>query len=191
MTPRITNQRIVHTGHVDLSINEIDVEGRIVTREIVEQKDAVAVLPYDRRRKVAMFVEILRAPVLLKAALLALLEAPAGLIDPGENARSAALRELAEETGLVVEDMRQVATVWSTPGVSTERITLFLAQYNTASRRGDGGGVSDEQGQMKVLERRLPGLIESGDVVDLKTLALLLQLRTEEPDLFIFSRAGG
>jgi nudix-type nucleoside diphosphatase (YffH/AdpP family) len=191
MTPRITNQRIVHAGHVDLSINEIDVEGRIVTREIVEQKDAVAVLPYDRRRKVAMFVEILRAPVLLKAALPALLEAPAGLIDPGEDARSAALRELAEETGLVVEDMRQVATVWSTPGVSTERITLFLAQYDTASRRGDGGGVSDEQGQMKVLERRLPGLIESGDVLDLKTLVLLLQLRTEEPDLFIFSRAGG
>ncbi len=191
MTPRITNQRIVHTGHVDLSINEIDVEGRIVTREIVEQKDAVAVLPYDRRRKVAMFVEILRAPVLLKAALPALLEAPAGLIDPGEDARSAALRELAEETGLVVEDIRQVATVWSTPGVSTERITLFLASYDTASRRGVGGGVSDEQGQMKVLERRLPGLIESGHVVDLKTLALLLQLRTEEPNLFVFSRTGG
>ncbi len=191
MTPRITNQRIVHTGHVDLSINEIDVEGRIVTREIVEQKDAVAVLPYDRRRKVAMFVEILRAPVLLKAALPALLEAPAGLIDPGEEARSAALRELAEETGLVVEDIRQVATVWSTPGVSTERITLFLASYDTASRRGVGGGVSDEQGQMKVLERRLPGLIESGHVVDLKTLALLLQLRTEEPNLFVFSRTGG
>jgi nudix-type nucleoside diphosphatase (YffH/AdpP family) len=191
MTPRITNQRIVHTGHVNLSINEINVQGRIVTREIVEQKDTVAVLPYDRRRKVAMFVDILRAPVLLKAALPAPLEAPAGLIDPGEDARSATLRKLAEETGLVVKDTRQVATVWSTPGVSTERITLFLAQYDTARPRGDGGGVSDEQGQMKVLERRLPGLIESGAVVDLKTLALLLQLRTEEPDLFVFSRTGG
>lgn len=190
MTPRITNQRIVHTGHVDLSINEIEIDGVVVTREIVEQKDAVAILPYDRRRKVATLVEILRAPALMKAGISALLEAPAGLIDPGESARTAAVRELDEETGLAVQEAREIATVWSSPGVSTERITLFLATYDASSRRGDGGGIGDERGQLKVVDRRLPGLLESGVIADLKTLALLLHLRIEEPGLFVNAEAA-
>lgn len=59
----------------------------------------------------------------------ATLESPAGIIDPGETAEFAAVRELREETGIVVEesDLELVATYYPSVGGTSERITAFLA----------------------------------------------------------------
>lgn len=74
-------------------------------------------------------------------------EMPAGMIDGDETPEEAAVRELREETGLVVSTtcLRRVATVFPSIGGSTEFVHLFIADLpethaqDREEAQGDGG----------------------------------------------------
>jgi hypothetical protein len=73
------------------------------------------------------------------------------------------------------------------PGISTERMTLYLAAYGPADRVADGGGVAAEGEDIAVVEltlKALAELMERGALVDMKTLALTQALRLRRPELF-------
>jgi len=75
------------------------------------------------------------------------IELPAGLIgdDAGgedEDAATAAVRELEEETGYHAARMEDLGEYYSSPGMVTEAFTLFRAYDLT--RVGPGGGVEGE-----------------------------------------------
>lgn len=57
-----------------------------------------------------------------------LLELPAGVLEPGEDARTTGERELMEETGHRAGSIRELATIWTSPGYTSERSTLLLAE---------------------------------------------------------------
>ncbi|MFO7715671.1 NUDIX domain-containing protein [Desulfosarcina sp.] len=54
-------------------------------------------------------------------------EIPAGTLDPGEDARCCAERELTEETGYAARHFEKLAEIIPLPAYSDERIHLFLA----------------------------------------------------------------
>jgi hypothetical protein len=86
---------------------------------------------------------------------------------------------------VVTGDLDPVATVWSSPGVSAERISLYLAACCFAGR-GAGGG-NGEHENIEVLEVPLAELaarLDRGEVADMKLLALAQTLRLRRPDLF-------
>lgn len=56
------------------------------------------------------------------------LEIPGGMIDPGEEAGEAALRELREETGYEADEMVSLGRVSSNPAILTNFAHLFLAK---------------------------------------------------------------
>ncbi|MBD2336411.1 NUDIX hydrolase [Calothrix sp. FACHB-156] len=57
------------------------------------------------------------------------IELPAGSFDPQEeSAEVAAVRELAEETGYVTQEVRKIATLYDKPSKDTNQIHLFLAE---------------------------------------------------------------
>jgi 8-oxo-dGTP pyrophosphatase MutT (NUDIX family) len=56
-----------------------------------------------------------------------LVEVPAGLVDPEESADQAARRELREECGLEAESWEALASAYSSPGFTDERIHVHLA----------------------------------------------------------------
>jgi ADP-ribose pyrophosphatase len=64
-----------------------------------------------------------------------LVEVPAGLVDPGESPEECARRELQEECGLEAERWEELASAYSSPGYSDERIHVYLA---TGLRRVGG-----------------------------------------------------
>jgi hypothetical protein len=73
------------------------------------------------------------------------------------------------------------------PAVSSERIHLFLAPYETADRVAAGGGMAEEGEEIEVLERPLDALLQEADagtLTDIKTLALVWSLARRRPDLF-------
>ena len=73
------------------------------------------------------------------------------------------------------------------PGVSTERMWMYLAPYTAARRTGPGGGLAGEQENITVEEHLLSDLArmaDAGSLTDLKTLLLLTTLRLRRPDLF-------
>jgi nudix-type nucleoside diphosphatase (YffH/AdpP family) len=115
-----------------------------------------------------------------------LLEAPAGILDeddPGDCAR----REAHEEVGLNLRALEPLGAAWPCPGMSTERIHLFLAPYGQDDRIGAGGGLAEEHEDIEVVEMplsKLWAMVEQGEVLDLKTLFLVQALRIRRPDLF-------
>ncbi len=157
-----------------------------IVREVEHHGDAAAVLPYDVERRVALLVSLSRAPPIVVGIDAPFLEAPAGMIEDGDAAETAK-RELVEEAGLRVREVQPVGVVWSSPGVSTERLHLFLAPYSQADRIGAGGGIADEHEDITVAETPLASLAakaDRGEIADMKTLALLLLLRARRPELF-------
>ena len=54
-------------------------------------------------------------------------ELPAGKLEPGEDPLVTARRELTEEAGVSARDWRSLGTYFSSPGVLTEVLHLFLA----------------------------------------------------------------
>jgi 8-oxo-dGDP phosphatase len=95
----------------------------LVDRDVVEHPGAVAILALDDDERVLMIRQY-RHPV---GRLL--WEIPAGLRDvAGEPLHVTAQRELLEEAGYRAVGWQVLADAFSSPGISTERVRIFLAR---------------------------------------------------------------
>ncbi len=161
-------------------------DGRTMAREILNSADAAAVLPYDPEQRKVILIRQFRAPVMHVEGRDAFVEAVAGLLDEDEP-EACARRETMEEAGIRVRTLEPVVTAWSAPGITTERLHLFLAPYTAADRVGEGGGLADEHEEIEVLEigiDELMRLLEQGAIADMKTLVLVQALQLRHPELF-------
>lgn len=185
MPVEIVRTRTAHEGWTRLLVATIRLEtGDEIQREVEDHGDAVAVLPYDPERRRALLIRQLRAPVLFAGGPPAILEAPAGQLDE-DDPEDCARREAHEEVGLRLGALEYVAAPYASPGLSTERISLYLAPYTAADRVAEGGGDSSEQiAVVEVALGELDAMLEGGAFADLKTVALVQALRLRHPDLF-------
>jgi nudix-type nucleoside diphosphatase (YffH/AdpP family) len=187
MTYEITGVETLHHGWARYLTATIRLpDGRIMTREIEDHGTAVGVLPYDAGRKTAILVRQFRAPVMYATQQRDFLEAIAGTVEEPDPAE-AAKREAHEEAGLQLTTLEPVGTVWAMPGISTERMSLYLAPYTQASRVGDGGGLDHEHERITVVEMplaELAAMADAGALADMKTMLLVQTLRLRHPGLF-------
>ena len=187
MKPEIIDRNTAYGGYVTVERLVIGFpDGGMVVREIESHGDSVAVLPYDVKRRCALTVSQLRAPALAAAGKDLVIEACAGMIED-ETERATVLREADEELGVRLSSVEFIARVWSSPGVSTERTSLFLAPYRAGDRVGKGGGLKAENEDLTVIETPLADLAaeaDKGEIVDAKLLTLVLALRLRHPELF-------
>jgi len=186
--PEIMGRSVAYTGYLMVEKLHIKLaDGTLVFRDIEAHGDAAAVLPYDVERRCALVVRLFRAPAFSVTREIAVEEACAGMIEK-EDDEAAARREASEELGVALHGLERVARVWSSPGVSTERQSLFLATYVAADRVGKGGGFAGEHEGITVVERPLDQLardLDEGRMVDGKLVTLILALRLRRPQLFI------
>lgn len=187
LTIELRRVETVYQGFVTLmSATFTGPDGANFRREIEHHGRAACVLPYDPERRTALLVNLPRAPVIWAGGPPELLEAPAGMVE-NEDAEETAIREAMEECGVILRRLEPVGSPFSTPGVSSERIDLFLGAYCAADRTGPGGGVAGENEHIGVEEVPLQLLwtwVEQRRIEDLKSLALILALRVRRPELF-------
>ena len=154
-------------------------------REIEDHGRAACVLPFDPARRTAVVIRQLRAPPLY-AGQPDVLEAIAGLIDDDEPPE-AARREAMEEAGLRLAALEHVTTAWPMPGLSTERMDLFLGEYAAADRVAAGGGIAEDHEHIEVIElplRDLAAMVDGRQEMDMKLIVLMQTLRLRRPELF-------
>jgi nudix-type nucleoside diphosphatase (YffH/AdpP family) len=187
MSISIDHVETLHAGWGQYLIATVRLaDGTTVRREIEHHGAAACVLPYDPARKTAILVRQFRAPVFYIAGAAETLEAIAGVIE-NESPVECIKREALEEAGLQLAALEPVGAVFTMPGISTERMHLFLAVYGASDRVGEGGGVAAEHEGTLPVETpllALSAMADAGTLADLKTLALLQTLRTRRPDLF-------
>ena len=81
------------------------------------------------------------------------------MIDTGETAEQAAIREVFEETGYRIANPRPIGKYFSSPGGSDERFFLYFARVGDAQRKGNGGGIVGEE-DIKVFRLGLATLFD-------------------------------
>jgi ADP-ribose pyrophosphatase len=120
---------------------------------IFERGDAVATLIYNRDTARVVLVEQFKMPTLDKSATGGwIVEVAAGMIKDGETPEQAVVREALEETGFQISEPEHIATFFSSPGGSTERIFLYYAVVTEADRAGSGGGNRQEGEDIRNVE---------------------------------------
>jgi 8-oxo-dGTP pyrophosphatase MutT (NUDIX family) len=115
-------------------------DGEMVAREVVEHPGAVAVVALDSGGSV-LLIRQYRHPA---AAML--WELPAGLRDvEGEPLLQTAQRELLEEAGYRATEWLVLVDSYTSPGISTERIRIFLARDLTLVPEPERGYVPEHE----------------------------------------------
>ena len=168
--PTVESTTVFQGKILNLRVDKVRMpSGRLATREIAEHSPSVCVVPIDPDGNVVM-VKQYRKP-----AESELLEVVAGGVDGDEIAEDAALRELQEEIGFTAGKLRHLSSSWVAPGWCTGLMHIYLAtDLSPASLPPD----SDENiSVVTVPFHRVPDLIKSGDIQDLKSIASLLLAR--------------
>jgi nudix-type nucleoside diphosphatase (YffH/AdpP family) len=156
-----------------------------LTRLNLDRGDSAAAILHDPERDVVIFTEQFRYPTLDNGHGW-LLEAPAGMIaeaDPMASLR----REIQEEIGFDVEEVRWIGTFYVSPGGTSERIFLYYAAVSPADKTGAGGGIGEED--IRVVEipfRDAIRMMTEGAIMDAKALIGLQWMLLRYPEL----RAG-
>lgn len=142
---------------------------------IFERGDAVAALILNRDSGEVVLVEQFRAPTLEKGRNDGwMIEAPAGMIRGNESPEQAVTREVLEETGYRIESPEHIATFFSSPGGTSERIFLFYAVVEDADKIGQGAGNREDGEDIRVVTMSVEDLFER-----------LRQAAVEDPKLII------
>lgn len=164
-------ERIFNGNYMKLDVWDVQLpDGRRAKREIVQVRDAVAILPVDRDGN-AYLVRQYR-PAIERTVL----EIPAGLIDDGEKKEEAVVRECEEETGWVPESLQFMITYAHAMGYSTGYISLFLGT-NLRETGRIHLDASEHLEPVVMPFQELISLVEKNEIVDPKTILAVLMAK--------------
>ncbi|HKL13174.1 MAG TPA: NUDIX hydrolase [Halanaerobiales bacterium] len=90
-------------------------------REVVEHSGGVAIIPVTEEGNILMVKQYRIAVDEI------VLELPAGKLEEDEDVKLCAVRELEEETGYRPTDIKELFHFYTTPGYSSEKLHLFIA----------------------------------------------------------------
>ncbi len=115
-------RRLVHHGRsIEVYVEQAVLpNGQTVELDVVRHPGASAVVPFTSATDVILIRQFRHA------AGGTIYEVPAGKLD-GDTPEACAARELEEEAGQRAGRLEKLATIWTTPGFTDEKIHLFAA----------------------------------------------------------------
>ena len=166
--PARIGTRRIHTGKI-IKLDSDHVrfpDGSTGEMDIIRHPGASAIVPF-LSDPLGNDPQILLLKQYRYAAEQYLYEIPAGRLDPGEEPRTCAVRELREETGCLANSMEFLFTMFTTPGFTDEQIHVFLAsglEQGKHAREADEFITVETMPLSHALE-----LIKTGEIKDAKT----------------------
>ena len=120
---RVLQEDVVFSGRI-FDVDRLKVEladGREAQRDVVRHPGAVAIVALTEDGRICLVRQYRTA--LDRVTV----EIPAGKLSPGEDPLDCAIRELAEETGMVAEKMAFLTTIATGVGFCDELIHIYMA----------------------------------------------------------------
>ena len=136
--------------------------GKVLSRQVLEHPGCVVMIPRTATGKYIL-VRQYRFPLEKY-----LWEFPAGGREPGETFSHAASRELTEEIGMMPGKLKKLLAFYPTPGVSGEKMHVFLAWRLKPALAQKDEDEDFELGTFSIPE--IGRMIRRGEIVDGKTL---------------------
>jgi ADP-ribose pyrophosphatase len=135
-------------------------------RQIVQHPGAVVILPLLEGNRVCL---IRNERVSIGKTIV---ELPAGTIEPPDPPSETASRELKEETGYTAERWRELPSFYTSPGILSERMYVFVAEGLTAGehQREEGENIDN----YIVSWSEALQMVDRGEIEDGKTICALL-----------------
>jgi ADP-ribose diphosphatase len=129
-------------GFFDYQRYRLTLRGGAQVRDVVRAGKVVAVLPIDPARDEIVLIRQFRLPAHLANGRGELIETVAGRVEAGEQPADAARRECAEEIGVAPGGLIELFTFLTTPGLTDEEVTVFLAAVDSTQvpERTSAGG---------------------------------------------------
>lgn len=142
--------------------------GRTSTRECVDHPGGVCVAALTEENEI-LFVRQFRYPYLE-----ALLEVPAGKLEPGEDPFEAMKREQREETGTTGKDYVNLGRLYPSPGYTNEIIYLYACRVEAF------GETDFDEDEFLQLERipvdKAVEMVMNNEISDSKTQVVVLKI---------------
>ncbi len=156
---------------IDVRVEDVELpNGKKSKRELIDHPGAVAVIAVTPDNKV------LAVRQYRKALQKAIVEIPAGKLEPGEKPEVTAVRELEEETGYTCESLEKVISFYTSPGFANELVHLYVAK----GLKKNGELSADEDEFLDLLHLsidEMDEMLESQEIHDAKTAYALMYLK--------------
>ncbi len=165
----VSSEVIFQGKVVDLRVDKAELEDKsIVTREMIVHPGGACVVPVDKDGNILM-VKQFRYPFKTQ-----LTEVPAGKLNfAGEDPKTAALRELKEETGAVSGKVTDLGVCYPTVAYDTEKIYMFLCEELSFEEQS-----LDEDEFLDVVKipfKQAVKMVMDGELPDAKTQIAILK----------------
>ena len=149
----------------DISLYSFSIRRKMVKQEIIEQRNAAAILAIDNDK--VIMVKQFRYPHK------DVLEIPAGIINKNETSEECAKREFLEETGYIAKKMTHLMTIYPSLGYNLQFVDCYVA---TGLKKIRDLKLDKEEfiSVVKMDFKKLLRMIKTGKIVESRTICAAL-----------------
>lgn len=148
-----------------------------LSRESYDRGDGTSILLYNKDKGTVILTRQFRMPSYQNNKKEGMsIEVCAGALDKNEAPEVCIIREVEEEVGYKIANVKKVMESYMSPGAVTEKMYLFVAAYNDSMKINNGGGLDSEDEDIDVLEipfSEAIKMIDTLEIIDAKTIMLL------------------
>ncbi len=145
-----------------LTVKSADGETVAQQRDVVIAGKVAVVIPIDLARDEIVLLRQFRLPAHIANGHGDLVEFVAGRVEQDETVVAAARRECEEEIGIAPDKLIPIVTYLTTPGLTDEEVTVFLAAID-ATRVRDGSHTSPDGERLEIFRASLDDLLAALD----------------------------
>ena len=159
-------------------------EWKRLSRECYNRGNGAAILLYNVKKQTVILTKQFRMPAYENNKNEGMsIEVCAGAIDNNDKPLETIIRETEEEVGYKIDNAKQVLTAYTSPGALTEKMYLFVAEYNEIMKVSKGGGLESEDEDIEILElsfSKAIAMVKNEEIIDAKTIMLLQYAQINE-----------